>query len=135
MALIGKRILVVAIRAIGDLVLITPILRLLKHGVPASYLAVVADGSSSDVLRHNPHVDHLMCMDRAASRRLPWYQQLRDSLSLLKELRRVQFDVAVDLFSGPRSALLVGFCGARDRYGEDVRARLRGFMYNHHINV
>ncbi len=130
-----KRVLVLAIRAIGDVVLITPILRLLKQRVPASYLAVLADGPSAEVLRHNPHVDRIVAINRSASRKLPRYHRLWNTLSLLKDLRAERFDIAVDLFSGPRSACIAWACGARDRYGEEFRTRGRGFLYNHPVRV
>lgn len=131
----GRRVLVMALRAIGDVVLITPILRLLRQRVPAAYLAVVADGVSAEVLRNNPHVDRIIVINRALARRLSWHQRLLDTVSLLKDLRAERFDIAVDLFSGPRSALLTWLCEARDRYGEDFRARGRGYLYNHAIPV
>ncbi|MDX1410721.1 MAG: glycosyltransferase family 9 protein, partial [Nitrospirales bacterium] len=49
--------------------------------------------------------------------------------------RRERFDVVIDLFSGPRSAILAWLSGAPVRYGEDVRRGLRGFLYNHPIKV
>ena len=56
-------------------------------------------------------------------------------LHLVRTLRGHQFDVAIDLFSGPRSALLGVFSGAKDRYGEDVRKRVRGWLYNHPVRL
>ena len=131
----GKRVLVTAIRAIGDLVLITPILRLLKQRVPASYLAVIADGLSAEVLRHNPHVDRIVEIDRRAWHSLSWLERIRRTVRLAKDLRNERFDVGVDLFSGPRSAWLMWLSGSRERYGEDFRSRGRGFLYTQPIKI
>lgn len=132
---LGKRVLVIAIRTIGDLVLVTPVLRLLKRRIPASYLAVLADGLSAEVLRHNPHVDRTIVIDRTSMRRLRPWQRVRDEWTLLRNLRGERFDTVVDLFSGPRSALWTWLSGAGDRYSEDYRERLRGFLYNHPVKV
>jgi len=132
---VGARVLVLAIRAIGDTVLITPVIRLLRERVPASYLAVVADGVSADVLRHNPHIDRVVAIDRAASRRLPWFRRCMERLDLTLDLRAQRFDIVVDLFSGPRSASMAWLSGARARYGEDYRNRARGFFYTHPIKI
>ena len=67
-----KRILVLSIRAIGDVALMTPIFRLLKEKFPSTYLAVLADGASAYVLHNNPYIDRLYTIDRAKSRRLSW---------------------------------------------------------------
>jgi predicted lipopolysaccharide heptosyltransferase III len=126
---------VIAIRTIGDLVLVTPVLRLVKQRVPASYLAVLADGLSAEVLQHNPHVDRMIVIDRSLMRKLRPWQRVREEWKILRNLRDERFDTVVDLFSGPRSALWAWLSGARDRYSEDYRQRLRGFLYNHPVKV
>lgn len=130
-----KRIFVLTIRAIGDVALMTPIFRLLKQRFPAAYLVVLADGLSAQVLHHNSHIDRLVTIDRVRTRRLPWVKRVREWLDLVSDLRREQFDIVIDLFSGPRSALLAWFSGAPERYGEDVRTGLRSVLYNHPIKV
>ena len=130
-----KRILILAIRAIGDIVLITPVPRLLKQKFPTSQLAVLADGASAQVLHNNPHIDRLFTIDRSRSRQLSWMQQLTEWMTLMTEIRRDRFDIVIDLFSGPRSAGIAWLSGASDRYAEDVRKGLRGFLYNRRVKV
>ncbi len=130
-----KRILVIAIRAIGDVVLITPVLRLLKERYPSAYLAVVADGVSAHILHQNPHVNAVFLTDRHSSRKLSIASKLREWMKFSADLQREQFDTVIDLFSGPRSALMTWMTKAQDRYGEDYRSRLRGYFYNHPLQV
>jgi len=59
-------ILLMAIRALGDTVLITPIIRALKEQFPISKVLVVVDAIGADSLLHNPHIDRLFVIDRAA---------------------------------------------------------------------
>lgn len=59
-------ILLIAIRALGDTVLITPIIRALKERFPISKVLVAVDAIGADVLLHNPHIDRLFVIDRAA---------------------------------------------------------------------
>ncbi|NKB81464.1 MAG: hypothetical protein GKS05_06205 [Nitrospirales bacterium] len=129
------RILVLAIRAIGDVVLVTPLFRHLKTQHPTAYLAVLADGTSAQVLEHNPHIDQILVIDRAASRTWPLAKRLKAWGRIVSDIRDGQFDVVIDLFSGPRSAMLAWLSRAADRYGEDYRSALRGFFYNHRISV
>jgi len=131
----AKRILVLTIRAIGDVALMTPIFRLLKQKFPTAYLAALADGASAQVLYHTPHIDRLYTIDRTQSRRLTWARRMREWVDLVTHIRREQFDMVVDLFSGPRSAILAWLSGAPVRYGEDVRRGLRGFLYSQPIKV
>lgn len=131
----GPRILVIAIRAIGDVVLITPHLRLLKERTGASFLTVLVDGAGADVLEHNPCVDRVVRIDRRRSRRLSWGRHVAEIWSLIRGLRAGRYDIAVDLYSGPRSAVLAWMSGARHCYGEDVRGRARGYLYNRRMAV
>ena len=131
----SSRILILAVRAIGDIVLMTPVPRLLKQKFPSSYLAVLADGASAQVLHNNPHIDRLFTIDRSRSRRLTWMQQLIEWKTLMAEIRGERFDSVIDLFSGPRSAGIAWLSGASERYAEDVRKGLRGYLYNRRVKV
>ena len=135
MADLSKRILILAVRAIGDIALMTPVPRLLKQKSPTSYLAVLADGASAQVLHNNPHIDRLLTIDRSRSRRLPWMQQLMEWRTLMTDIRGERFDIVIDLFSGPRSAGMAWLSGASERYAEDVRKGLRGYLYNRPVKV
>ena len=130
-----KRILVLAIRAIGDIALVTPVPRILKQKFPTAYVGMLVDGPSSQVLQCNPHLDRVFLIDRVASRKQSLLSRIRKWFCLVSELRKDKFDIVVDLFSGPRSAWLAWFCGAPARFGEDFRASLRGCFYNHPIKI
>jgi len=130
-----KRILVLTIRAIGDVVLMTPIFRLLKEKFPSCYLAALADGPSAQVLHHNPYIDRLYTIDRIHSRQLSWAKRMKEWVDLVGNIRGEQFDSVIDLFSGPRSAMLAWLSGAPVRCGEDVRKGVRGFLYSQPLKV
>ena len=131
----STRILVIAIRAIGDIVLISPLLSLLKKNYPSGYVAVLVDGPTAEVLTHNPSIDHLIPIHREDSQRQKFWKRGQNWIHLIREIRKERFDVVIDLFSGPRSAMLSYLSGASERYGEDVRNRGRGFLYNHPIEI
>lgn len=128
------RVLVIAFRALGDMVLITPIVRLLKRARPSVHLTVVVDALSHEVLLHNPHIDRLVVVDRIAERRLPAARRWKEEYRRLADLRAGRFDVAVDVFGGPRSALMTWWSGAPARYGA-AEPRLRSRVYTHCARV
>ena len=130
-----KRLLLLAIRAIGDVVLITPVLRILREVYPDVHLALLADGASAQVLHHNPHLDQIYEIDRRSTKQLSLFSQFQEWVNKISEIRNEKFDTVVDLFSGPRSASLSWLSGAHDRYGEDYRHSIRGYLYNHPISL
>ncbi len=131
----SERILVIAIRSIGDVVLITPLLSQLKKRHPHATLTILVDGPSSQVLANNPHLDKLIVINRALSKQSSWHTRWRQWVNLVLELRRQQFDRVIDLFSGPRSAILGFLTGASERYGEDFSRKIRGMLYNYPISI
>ena len=130
-----RRILILAIRSIGDVVLITSVIRQIKEKFPDGFIGIVADGPSAQVLENNPNLDHVFVIDRLASQELAWFTRWKLWMQLVSDLRRYHFDIVLDLFSGPRSAILGYMARAKDRYGEDFRHKIRGFLYNHPIKI
>lgn len=129
------RILIIAIRAIGDVVLITPLLSLLKKAFPTGYMTVLVDGPTADVLAHNPSVDRYIRIDRSESQKETCWRRGKNWVHLIGDIRKERFDIVLDLFSGARSAILSYFSGAGKRYGEDFRSHGRGFLYNYPIKI
>ena len=58
-----RRILVVRTDRVGDVVMITPILRELKKTFPDAYLGALTSERTAAVLHHNPHLDALITDD------------------------------------------------------------------------
>jgi lipopolysaccharide heptosyltransferase II len=117
------KILVLAIRAIGDMVLVTPAIRALADAFPGSAVSVVTESFAADVFEANPRISEIVGIDRWSLRGLPWYRKLATDAAWLRRIRRGRYDIAVDLFCGPRSAQLAWISGAPVRVAEGVRGR------------
>ena len=59
------RILVIAFRAIGDVVLMTPLLSLLKKHHPTGYLVVLVDEPGAAILENNPSLARIITINRS----------------------------------------------------------------------
>ena len=115
----ARRILVVRPRALGDLLLATPVLRALKRGVPGAELHVVVDPVLQPVVARNPHVDRVWTLPRRKGGRAgDWWR-------LYAALRRQRFDAVIDLHCTPRTAFLSWTTRAPVRVGYDLRGRGR----------
>ena len=58
------RILVVRLRSIGDIVLLTPALRLLKHWRPDLRVSVLIEAGFRELLEGNPDVDEILQLEQ-----------------------------------------------------------------------
>ena len=118
------RMLVIAFRALGDMVLISPILRALKQTGRITSLTLLVDTLGAEVFRNNPWVDRLMVLDRAAHRRLPWRTRMRAGLALIRDLCAKRFGAAVDLAARGWPGSRVRRCGVATSWAGEVGAAL-----------
>ena len=118
------RILLIRLRAIGDVVLITPLIRALKKNHPNAELHVLTDALPGTLLSGNPYVDRLWT---APARQAPFFEQIR----FLRSLRSAHFGYTFDLFGNPRSAWMTLATGAPLRVG--YAYRVRRFAYTHPV--
>lgn len=110
------RILLTRMKFIGDVVLTTPVISSVRNAFPDAYIAYMGEKGAVSLLEHNPHLDEIIPFD--FSRPTP-IEQTRVAMLL----RRRKFDLAIDLFGNPRSALLTYLSGAQTRVGPAKKGR------------
>lgn len=113
-----RRILLTRLRFIGDIVLTTPAIRSVRAACPGSYIAYMGERSAVALLEQNPFLDEI----------IPYNYDRPGALEQARVgflLRKKRFDLVVDLFGNPRSALLSRLSGARVRVGPEKRSRGR----------
>jgi lipopolysaccharide heptosyltransferase II len=113
-----RRILISRLKFIGDIVLTTAAVRSVRESFPGAYIAYLGDRTGVSLLEGNPHLNEIIPFDFS---RLAMLEQTRVALLL----RRRRFDLVIDLYGNPRSALLTFLSGARVRVGPDRRGRGR----------
>jgi ADP-heptose:LPS heptosyltransferase len=111
-----SRILLTRMKFIGDIVLTTPLIRTLRDTFPNSYIAYLGDAQAVSLLEHNPFLNEIIGFDFTG------FTSLRQ-FGLFFKLYARRFDVAIDLFCNPRSALLTFATRAKVRVGGDLPGR------------
>ncbi len=111
-----NRILLTRLKYIGDIVLTTPLIHTLRDRFPNAYIAYLGDRNGVSLLEQNPYLDEIFSIDFSRNAAL---QQLQ----LFYRLNRKHFDLVVDLFCNPRSALLSYATQAPVRVGGDLPGR------------
>jgi ADP-heptose:LPS heptosyltransferase len=110
------------LRFIGDVILTTPVVHALRKHFPDAKISYLAEKPYHSLLFHHPDVDQVFGFDS---------RSLRNQACTIRDLLRIPFDVAIDLFGNPRSAWLAFMSGARYRIGGDFRGRKA--FYTHKI--
>lgn len=112
------KILLVRLRLVGDVVFTTPAIRALRRHFPSARLEYVVETAAAPVVRHNPHLDEVIEVDRPRGLGRVVYD-----VALAWRLRARRYDIALDFHGGPRSAWLVRATGAPTRIGYDIPGR------------
>lgn len=115
----GARILIIRLRSIGDIILLTPALRLLKEWRPDFRVSLVVESHFRELLDGNPDVDEILEPGAGAG-----LEKYAARFRAIRELRRRKFSLCLNLHGGPTSTLLARASGARWKAGfEHFRSR------------
>ncbi|MEN6356206.1 MAG: glycosyltransferase family 9 protein [Armatimonadota bacterium] len=127
-----KRILIVKLSAIGDVLMATPAARALRDAYPDSHIAWVVERKSADIVLGNPYLDEVIVWERTkGSGPVSGAWRFIKSISgLSRELKARNFDVCVDLQGLLRSAGVCLVSGAKRRIGFADGAEGSVYLYN-----
>jgi heptosyltransferase-3 len=109
---IGARILIIRLRSIGDIILLTPALRLLKEWRPDLRLSVMIEPRFRELLQENPAVEEILTPGEGSGAR-----NLLSRFAVIRQLRRRRFSLCVNLHGGPTSRLFTRWSAAPWRVG------------------
>ena len=114
-----RRILLIKLSAVGDVVHTFPVLNKLRRRYPAARIDWLVTPANSDLLRHNPAIDNVIEFFRdewsAPWRLTPFVSSAR----LIAKLRAAEYDLVLDLQCQLRSAVFAFASGAPVRIGFD----------------
>ena len=128
-----KRILIVKLSSIGDVVMATPVAKALRTAFPDSHIAWVVESKSKDAVIGNPYVDEVIIWNRTPSAGTVLQKTwgvLSGLIKLRPILRSRKFDVAIDFQGLLRSALVTRVSGTRYRIGYDNGREGSTLFYN-----
>lgn len=101
------------LRSIGDTVLMTPLLSVLKAWRPDLPVAVVTEPLSAPLLEPHPLVDELLVVPRARR----GLSDLGARFQFIRRLRRQHLDIGFNLHGGTTAAWLMRLAGIPQRVG------------------
>jgi len=97
---------------IGDLLLVTPVLRTLRTNYPAAHIALLADAKIADLVKYNENLDQLIAIDKKGHHDKFW-----NYLQLIQAVRREKFDLVINLHRNERASFIAALSGAEKVVG------------------
>ncbi len=121
-----KRILVVNVNWVGDVLFSTPFLEALRNAFPESTIASLVVPSCREVLEGNPHLNEILVYDEKGCHRSPW-----GKLELVRMLKSKRFDSVYLLHRSFTRRLLAVLAGIPERIGYAIK--WKGFLLTQKI--
>lgn len=103
-----KNILVINLMHIGDLMLVTPVLRTLRANYPSARLTLLADKKLRDLVEFNPHIDECMLIDKKGAD-----DHFSSFFRFILSVRKKNFDLVINLHRNERASAIAAFSGAK----------------------
>ncbi len=121
-----QRILLLRTDRIGDVVLTTPAVSILRYLFPDLQITFMARRYTEPLLKCHRHIDHIICYEPASK-----HKGFPGHLKLAREIRKKQFDAAIFFYPRPWLAFVVRMAGIPLRIGYGYR--WYSFLFNRRI--
>ncbi|MFH1406871.1 MAG: lipopolysaccharide heptosyltransferase II [Candidatus Omnitrophota bacterium] len=116
-----KKILIVNVNWLGDVLFSTPLIRAIRHKNPDAHIACMVIPRCYQILEGNPHLDELIIYDEEGA-----HKGVLGKLKFASVLRRIKFDEAIILHRSLTRAFLVALAKVPKRVG--YYTKKRGFL-------
>jgi lipopolysaccharide heptosyltransferase II len=114
-----KKILIIKLRGIGDVVLSTIVIDNLRKDFPNAHVDYLVEKPSEPGLLGLKEINNVLLFERNSF----WKK-----VSLIFQIRKIKYDLVLDFFSNPSTALITYLSGAKYRVGFPYRGRK--YAYN-----
>jgi len=127
-----RSILLVRLSARGDIVFSSPLVKAFRDTYPDAKLTWMAEAHTKDLIQNHPGLDDVIVWERGRWKKLLKERRLGALASEIRrfvgDLRRRNFDVAIDLQGLLRSGIMAFLSGAPTRIGLGSKEGSRIFM-------
>ena len=130
------KILVLRLSSVGDVIRTLPAVKALKEHYPSSHITWIVEEPSKTLLESQPEIDEVIMFPRKR-----WTEGIKSARGLwrtfgearrfVSDLRKRQFDVAIDFHGVLKSGLLCFLSGSLKRIGFDRKSTKEGnFLFS-----
>ncbi|MBT3880898.1 MAG: glycosyltransferase family 9 protein [Candidatus Scalindua sp.] len=124
-----KKILVIRLDRIGDMVVTTPIFRALKENLPDVHVTALTNPVNNNIVINNPFIDCILVYDRENK-----HKSFNSRLTFFRSIRERKFDLVIDPYLDYelKTSFITRFVGNGFRLGFEFAGR--GLFYNIRYN-
>ncbi len=113
-----KKILIINVNWLGDVIFSTPAIRALRKHYPGAYISCLVVCRCEEVLKNNPFINEIIVYDEYGK-----HKSLFSKIKFIGYLRKKKFDVVYVLHPALRRAMIGYLAGISQRIGYSTKAR------------
>jgi ADP-heptose:LPS heptosyltransferase len=129
-----EKILLIRFKSIGDVLFTLPAVHVVRDNFPDAKIFFLVSKENAPLIEGFRDVNEVIPVDRSVYRNGNPERVIRRTFSLLRELRREKFSLAIDFQGYGETALLTRLSGARQRWGL-VYQTMRGLAYTRGVRL
>ena len=128
-----KKILIIKLSALGDIVHALPVARTLRQAYPNAFIAWMIEERYQGLLHNNPDIDKIIPIRIKSWRKNLNRETLKEILQTIKNLHQQNFDVVFDLHGLIKSGVIAMLSGARIKAGfhrKNCKEKISSIFFN-----
>jgi len=125
-----KKILVIKLRHLGDVLLTTPVFSSIKKALPLATVDVLINKEAFPVLANNPYVDNILLFDREFKSRSLFFK-LKYEFAFYYSVWKKKYDLVINLTDGDRALLITKLSRAQTLVGMQTDNKKTNKKYTH----
>ncbi len=121
-----KKVLIINIFGIGDVLFTTPLIRNIKNFNKDVFIGYICNNRTVDVLENNPCINKVFVYEKDDFINLSKkskFQLVRKIFSFLKEIKDEKFDLVIDVSLNKYSSFFLWLAGIKERVGFNYKNR------------
>jgi len=123
-----KRILIVEVNWLGDVLFSTPFIRAIREKYPDSHIACMTIPRTREVLEDNPRINELIIYDEEGI-----HESLIGKIKLIREIKKKHFDLVIILHRSVTRAFMMYLARIPCRAG--YATKRRGFLLTKRVDM
>lgn len=128
-------ILIIKQRNIGDVLLVTPVVRELHRVWPEARISLLVNEGTEEMVKYHPAVEEVIVYPRSRFARLTLLSRVVAEVRFLWELRQQRYDLVIVTTASDRGIITARFVGAPRRIGYRTGKRLMDALLTDRIPV
>lgn len=115
-----KKILLIRLRRIGDIMMTTPAAAILREAFPDARITYIVESPYKDLVQGHSLFDRVIVLPRNLNK--------REFFQFVRRIRKEDYDVAIDFHGGPKASLMSFFSRAKLKIGYKIK--YKSFVYD-----